>query len=192
MNTLIICGATAITGLILAVAPSRTAAVQVSDPEPVRVIQPVINEPKKMPRSEPTPECSDPLAVTLWKAGFRDQHLAMAWAIVMRESNGQNIVPGNPRFNGEDYGIFQLNKPTWGDEPWWDEDQVVTVEGNARMAYELIKEHGFTAWGLNDDGSFNFSSYGGWSEWQKENWIVRPYLRYLTQYWETCNNWEES
>ena len=186
MNTLIIVGATAVTGVMLALAPNQSAAIQTADPEPVSITLPVINEPKKMPRSKPQPPCSEPLAVTLWETGFRGQHLAMAWAIVMRESNGQNIIPGDPRFNGEDYGIFQLNKPTWGDEPWWDDEQIVTVEGNARIAYQLIQERGFTAWGLNSDGSFNFSSYGGWSDWQRENWIVRPYLKYLNQYWETC------
>jgi len=186
MNTPAIIGATAVTTMLLALAPNQSAAIPPSDPEPVSVIQPVLNEPKKAPRSKPQPPCTDPLAVTLWNAGFRGQQLAMAWAIVMRESRGQNIVPGDSRFNGEDYGIFQLNKPTWGNTPWWDDDAVVTVQGNARMAYELIQERGFGAWGLTSDGEFDFSSYGGWSDWQKENWIVRPYLQYLTQYWETC------
>jgi hypothetical protein len=194
MNTLAIAGATALTALILAIAPSNSAALQTNplpagDPEPVSVLQAPVSEPKKVPRVKPQPPCSDDLSMVLWKAGFRDTQLAMAWAIVMRESRGENIVPGDPRFNGEDYGIFQLNKPTWGGQPWWDDDTISTVQGNARIAYELTQERGFGAWGLTNDGQFNFSSYGGWSDWQKENWIVRPYLRYLTEYWETCNGW---
>lgn len=188
MNTLLasLAGTLALIALTFAgQTPKPTAA----DPEPVSVIHtaPVA---RIKARPKPQPPCTDPLAAALWQAGFRGQEVAMMWAIAMRESRAKNIGPGSPEFNGEDYGIFQLNRPTWGHEAWWNDKDILTVHGSARMAYALVQEHGFQPWALTASGKFDFSSYDGWSDWQRENWIVRPYLQFLARYWETCNGWD--
>lgn len=133
------------------------------------------------PRSKPSWSCSNKLANTLYRAGFRGENLHEAWAIAMRESHGIE----DEISNGVDVGLFQFNYPSWGRQPWWDWNLLLDGEYNARVAFKISKGGSDWAhWGL--DGNGNPAPYiyrgVGWSEWRIQNWIVIPYDTYYQQY----------
>lgn len=74
------------------------------------------------------------LVDTLRDAGFQGQGLRIAWAIVMRESRGRaNIVSRTG-----DYGLFQINKTTYGRSRWWLSDaHMLDARYNAAVAFVL-------------------------------------------------------
>lgn len=132
-------------------------------------------------RSKPSWSCSNRLANTLYRAGFRGENLREAWAIAMRESHGIE----DEISNGVDVGLFQFNYPSWGRQPWWDWNLLLDGEYNARIAFKISKGGSDWAhWGL--DGNGNPAPYiyrgVGWSEWRIQNWIVIPYDTYYQQY----------
>jgi len=122
--------------------------------------------------------CKDQLANWIRDAGFRGSNVREAWAIAMRESNGKPALISN-----SDHGLFQFNKPAWGNKPWWNTQLLLTPEYNAKMAYNLSKGGSdWRPWGMKDHNQFDFSSYGRWSQWQLYNWIVKPYQKYYRLY----------
>lgn len=132
-------------------------------------------------RSKPAWSCSNPLAKTLYRAGFRGENLHEAWAIAMRESHGIE----DEISNGVDVGLFQFNYPSWGKQPWWDWNLLQDADYNAEIAFKISKGGSDWAhWGL--DGNGNPAPYIylniGWSEWRIQNWIVIPYETYYQQY----------
>lgn len=137
-------------------------------------------QPTRQPKQ---PTCQDHLAQVLHAAGFRGANLREAWAIAMRESNGQNLGPGHWAFNGEDWGIFQLNQPSWGSQPWWDSQRLLDPAYSASVAYTLSDGgNDWHPWGLTGDGKLDASSYGAWSAQQVWAWIMEPYQRYYSAY----------
>jgi hypothetical protein len=129
--------------------------------------------------------CGNKLVLTLHKAGFRGDNLKEAWAIAMRESRGRNVGPGDPRFNGYDWGIFQLNEPTWGSKSWWKPKLILNSLYNARVAYKLSQGgKSWVAWGLDGKGRENARIYRnyGWSKSKVNAYIVRPYRYYYNRY----------
>lgn len=123
--------------------------------------------------------CKNDLAQTLYKAGFRGHNIREAWAIAMRESNGQERRISN----GVDHGLFQFNKPAWGGEPWWNTSALLTADYNAKIAYEMSDGgNNWSPWGMRDHAEWNFASYGRWSDWQIQNWIIAPYMKYYNEY----------
>jgi hypothetical protein len=128
-------------------------------------------------------KCKDPLARTLWGAGFRGVHLRVAWAVAMRESNGNASESSYP-----DLGLFQLNAPSWQGSKYWPAN-IYDADQNARAAFRMVRDLGWGPWGLRVSGgqvSYNFSSYGMWSSWQHQNWIVIPFQRYWSQFPSKC------
>lgn len=130
-------------------------------------------------------KCTNPLARTLFQAGFRGENLREAWAIAMRESNGTNLGPGMAGFNGHDYGLFQFNKPSWGGQKWWKDKKVLHGVYNARVAYKY--SHGgrdWGLWGLDGQGHTKAAIYRnvGWSSSEIYSWITEPYQRYYRQF----------
>lgn len=89
----------------------------------------------------------------------------LAWTIAMRESGGRNI------YDTGDYGIFQLNKPTYGTQPWWTSDRKIQYdpEYNSSMAYRHVSSSGknFLPWAMrvNKDGNY---------EWDWSYYTPRP------------------
>lgn len=79
------------------------------------------------------PICRDRTAQVLYDVGFRGPALRTAWAIVMRESGGR---PDAISATG-DYGIFQINRRTYGSEPWWSDKAMLDRAYNAKIAFEL-------------------------------------------------------
>lgn len=124
------------------------------------------------------PVCHNRLAVELSNAGWTGEDNRIAWAIVNRESNNK------PAMISDDggYGLFQIQESVWSSHQWWDWDTVLTREGNIGMARALWKRSGWSPWGLDKSGNFDFSSYSAWPEGQRWSWIVEPYLRYYYKY----------
>lgn len=123
--------------------------------------------------------CRDPLARVLYNAGFRGQNIREAWAISMRESNGRPETLSN----GVDHGLFQFNRPAWGGESWWNTEALLTADYNAKVAFRLSDGgKNWSPWGMRDHAEWNFASYGNWSDWQIQNWIIGPYMKYYNQY----------
>ncbi|HOT74719.1 MAG TPA: SH3 domain-containing protein [Candidatus Wallbacteria bacterium] len=121
----------------------------------------------------------------LRQAGFKGEGLRIAWAIAMRESNGiPEIGKGHKYFNGFDWGLFQLNKPTFGKRAWWDDAKMVDAIYNAKVVYDLSKGGTFwVPWGLSGDGkSMNVSCYKMWSAEKQMNCIWKPFKKWYDKY----------
>lgn len=132
-------------------------------------------------RADPVPRCQDKTVQVLRAAGFTGQSLRIAWAVVMRESRGQNLQPGHPQFNGADYGIWQINAPTWSRSPWWSYQAMTTPAVQSRIAYRILTQRGtyWRPWGLTRDGrAMDTSHYGSWSSSQQWVWIWAPYWQF--------------
>jgi hypothetical protein len=130
--------------------------------------------------------CTDPVVAVLAGAGFTGTDLREAWAIAMRESGGVAAIgPGDPRFNGHDYGLFQLNQPTWGTQAWWDPALMATGPYNAAVAFQISQGgRDWLPWGLDGTGRPSPSLYRdfGWTRAQIRAWVVRPYRQYFRGY----------
>lgn len=129
------------------------------------------------------PPCNNRLVKWIWEAGFRGEEIRVAWAIAMRESNGN---PGESSY--PDLGLMQLNAPSWQGSKYWPSDVYDPVQ-NLRAVKKMVRDMGWQPWGLrvkNGEISYDFSSYGGWSSWQHENWIVIPFERYYAQFPKKC------
>ena len=123
--------------------------------------------------------CRNSLVSVLYEAGFRGENLQEAWAIAMRESHGQ---PSN-HANGEDFGLFQFNYPSWGGTLDW--NRILDADYNARQAYRLSDGgRNWLNWGLDGKGNPAPALYTqyGWSDWQVQEWIVVPYEYWYKRY----------
>ena len=167
------------------------APVTASEPAPKAVVVPATPvvllpasvEPSKKERNtrraSRVVSCRNPLASVLYKAGFRGENLQEAWAIAMRESHGQ---PNN-HANGQDFGLFQFNYPSWGRTLDW--NRILDADYNARQAYRLSDGgRDWLNWGLDGNGNPAPALYiqYGWSEWQIQEWIVVPYEYWYKRY----------
>lgn len=135
------------------------------------------------------PRCTNPLARMLNRAGFKGPRNRTAWAIVMRESNGQNLQPGYAAFNGHDWGIWQVNQPTWGNASWWSTEAMTTPARQTRIVYRYLTKHGtdWRSWGLNSDGTgMDLTWYSMWTSAQQSAWIWDPYVMWRNKYPEAC------
>lgn len=138
--------------------------------------KPAKDKPKKDKKSF---ECKNKLAQTIYRAGFRGHNIREAWAISMRESNGQERQISN----GVDHGLFQFNYPAWGGQSWWNTEALLDGDYNAKIAYKMSDGgRNWGPWGMRDHAEWNFASYGMWSDWQIQNWIIGPYMKYYNQY----------
>ena len=136
--------------------------------------------------------CRDRIVRVLHDAGFRGESLVIAWAIVQRESNGENLVPGHSRWNGGDWGIWQINRGAWGGERWWTESSMSDPVRQSRIVYRILSKRGtyWRPWGLSSPraDALDLSHYGGWSSWQHYAWIWEPYARYRAAFPKGCRS----
>lgn len=128
------------TGLLLTSLPSpSTAATRQPTFDPLTISRTTTVEPADAPTQarsliiDTEPTCRNRTAQVLYDVGFRGGSLRTAWAIVMRESGGR---PDAISATG-DYGIFQINRRTYGNEPWWSDKAMLDREYNATAAFEL-------------------------------------------------------
>lgn len=182
------------TALVLAgviVAGSVAATTTPSPAPPVDVLPPTaftlttprdVQAPAPRIRKAPRvkPECSDPLAVALADAGWRGPENRVAWAIVMRESGGIASKVSGP--NGQDRGLWQLNRPAWSGEPWWDEQALLDESYNIHAARLLWEEYGARPWGLTENGQLDPRDYERWSPEQQDRWIMAPWRKWYDAY----------
>ena len=94
---------------------------------------------------------SQMLKNVLAHVGFSGDSLRTAWALAMRESGGTPGIVSEPNSDGtRDYGLFQINDIQ---RSVYSFDQVLSAEGNAKIAYEL-SEHGrdFGSWAVGTTG----------------------------------------
>lgn len=125
--------------------------------------------------------CQNWLVRVLYKAGFRGEDLREAWAIVMRESGGREDAVSST----QDYGMFQINRPTFGSQPWWDDELMLTRDYNAAIGFKLSQGgRSWLPWGLDGHGRANPLVYerSGWSEQMIYDRIIEPYSRWYGQY----------
>lgn len=124
--------------------------------------------------------CPNQLVQLLAGVGFRGEDLREAWSIAMRESGGREEA----NRKGIDWGLFQLNKPTFGGQRWWNDQAVLNGEYNARVAYYL-SQGGRTwyPWGLDGHGNTNAGAYDSiWTPEQIYAWITKPYQEWYAKF----------
>lgn len=132
---------------------------------------------------KPKPPCKDRVVKWIKAAGFKGEEVRVAWAIAQRESNGNPNESTLP-----DLGIVQLNAPSWQGTKYWPRNVYDPVQSFTSMR-RMVKDMGWQPWGLRvskGQVSYDFSSYGGWSSWQHQNWIVAPFERYYAQFPKAC------
>lgn len=117
------------------------------------------------------PACTDRVVNAITAAGWEGRDIRTAYAIAWRESNHdpREVSPS------DDWGLFQINRPTWGGTRYWP-DQPLNRRSNSRAAHAIWEHAGWQPWGLTDDGRAVDTSDYGWSDWQVDAWIWRPYL----------------
>jgi hypothetical protein len=127
--------------------------------------------------------CNNNTARILYNAGFRGNSLRMAWAIVMRESKGQNLDESSRYFTGA-LGIFQIQTSAHSGKPWWARSAMLSPDTQSRIVYRYMTSRGtnWRPWGLTPDGRLDATHYRGWSSWQQENWIMKPFRKYYAAY----------
>lgn len=154
-----------------------TASAEVPADKPHVAIQ------VKKKRPESKPPCSDRVVKWIWAAGFRGQEVRVAWAIAQRESNGNPNESTWP-----DLGLMQLNAPSWQGSKYWPANIYDPIQ-NLKAVKKMVRDMGWQPWGLrvkNGKVSYDFSSYGMWSSWHHQNWIVIPFERYYSQFPNKC------
>jgi hypothetical protein len=121
-------------------------------------------------QKEDKKKCKDPIVKIIKNAGWKGKDVRIAWAVSWRESRHQHGVE-----YGGAYGLFQLQN-VHSNKPWWNWSTIHNHQSNANMAYQLWKGSGWGPWGITKSGTgMDTSHYGGWSSWQHQNWIWKPY-----------------
>ena len=165
--------------MVLALAVSEPVQVPATADAQVRVVeQERAARVKKAKR-----KCKDPVVRWVRAAGFRGEEIRVAWAVAQRESNGR---PGESTW--PDLGLFQLNAPSWQGSKYWPANVYDPIQ-NARAVYRMTRDMNWQPWGMRVSGgyvSYDYSSYGGWSSWQRANWIVAPFEKYYYQFPTKC------
>ena len=116
-------------------------------------------------------QCKNWLVKHLHKAGFRGKNLREAWAIVMRESGGNEKSISSTH----DYGMFQFNYAAHHNESWWNTKKLLTRDYNTAVAYR--KSQGGKTWYMWDiDGQGNWK--GEWTPRSTYNKYVKWYNKY--------------
>jgi hypothetical protein len=128
--------------------------------------------------------CRDRVAKILHRAGFRGHSHRIAWAVVMRESKGQNLDERSPWYTGA-LGIFQVQTSAHSRKPWWSRAAMLDPDRQARIVYLHMTNRGkyWRPWGLTPNGrGVDARDFGRWSSWQVTNWIWIPYERFYRAY----------
>ena len=124
--------------------------------------------------------CGDWLTKLLARVGFEGENLREAWAIVMRESGGNEDAISVTN----DLGLFQINTFAWSSQDWFNRELLLTREYNAQVALMLSQGgKSWYAWGLDGQGRLNPGAYvnSGWSD-EQINGLLDRYLRWYKSY----------
>ena len=124
----------------------------------------------------------------LHSAGFTGNNLRIAYAIVMRESKGQNLAEDSPWFSGA-LGWWQIQTSAHSHNKWWSRTAMLNPYKQSRIVYKYMSRKGtyWRPWGLTSDGkSMDVSQYSGWSSAQHYSWIWYPYITHYNSYPRGC------
>lgn len=134
-------------------------------------------------------QASDCRVVNVLKAaGFKGHPLRIAYAVVMRESKGQNLDESSRWYSGG-LGWFQVQTSAHSGKWWWSRSAMLNPYQQSRIVYRHMTNRGkwWQPWGLTPNGrGVDATQYGGWSSWQIANWIWIPYERYYQSFPEKC------
>jgi hypothetical protein len=141
------------------------------------------NERQQRPKKENIFRCNNDAAQILYRAGFRGWSHKMAWAITYRESKHQNLSESSRYYTGA-LGYWQVQTSAHSSKPWWSRSAMLDPQTQSSIVYRYMTNRGtnWVPWGLNPDGSLNTTHYRGWSSWQHENWIMKPFRTGLALY----------
>lgn len=163
------------------VAVAVVSSLQYADARPLP-LPPGPSPSPSTPTATPEPAgwtCPDRTARILYRAGFRGKAHRFAWAIVMRESRGQETTVSS----SDDWGLFQWNRPTYGNRSWWRQDRMLDGTYNARIAYRVSRQgRSWTPWGLDANGNLDPTQYGKWSPERQHAWILAPFRHFYAEY----------
>ena len=121
--------------------------------------------------------CNDPIVNAITDAGWQGRQARVAYGVAWRESNLQPRTVSA----SDDWGLFQLNRPTWEGTPYWPADPL-NARSNAKAAHKLWKVTSWRPWGLNSSGTGVDMRDYNWSDWQISAWVWRPYVEGLRKY----------
>ena len=121
--------------------------------------------------------CRDRIVQAITDAGWKGRHVRVAYGVAWRESN-LNPTTISP---SDDWGLFQLNRPTWEGTPYWPADPL-NARSNAKAAHKLWKVTSWRPWGLNSTGTGVDMRDYNWSDWQISNWVWQPYVEGLRRF----------
>lgn len=171
----------ALTATILAVSSLYSAPAVEAPKDQTLQVQETVKQSKK--KKDKQSKCKDPVVGWIRQAGFKGAEVRVAWAIAMRESNG------NPRESTPpDLGLMQLNSPTWSRTKYWPANVYDPIQ-NLKAVKMMVRDFGWQPWGLrvkNGKVSYDFSSYRMWSSWRHQHWIVIPFEKYYRQFPANC------
>jgi hypothetical protein len=133
------------------------------------------------------PKCGDRMVKILQDAGFRGWQVRHAWAITWRESKHQNLDERSRYFTGA-LGTWQVQTSAHSRNRWWSRAAMLNPARQSRIVYLHMTKRGtyWRPWGLTADGRLDATHYAGWSAWQREAWIMRPYRQGLALYPRGC------
>lgn len=92
--------------------------------------------------------------------GWPDNLTRLAFAIAMRESNGNVNAFSRYSPTNSDTGLFQVNEAAYGKQPWFDLNRLKDGSYNASVAYKYVSQGGthFLPWALTP----GFDGTNGW------------------------------
>ncbi len=92
--------------------------------------------------------------------GWPDNLTRLAFAIAMRESNGNPNAFSRYSPTNSDTGLFQVNEAAYGKQPWFDLNRLKDGSYNAGVAYKHVSQGGthFLPWALTS----GFDGTNGW------------------------------
>ncbi len=101
------------------------------------------------------------LLLELYDAGFRNENLRVAWALVQRESRGKSDAVCHNRNGTKDRGIFQINDVHHKQFRIRNPKRLHNNKFNAKVAFQISKNGtDFSAWAIpNPDGSVTGYAY---------------------------------
>jgi len=144
--------------------------------------------PASSAQASSAPKCKDKTVRVLKSAGFKNNSLRIAWAIVMRESRGENLDESSPYYSGG-LGIWQIQTSAWSKQRWWSRSNMLNPRKQSRIVYLHMSNKGtsWRPWGITSDGQgIDRTQYSGWSEEQVMNWIWRPYWQFYQSFPAGC------
>lgn len=142
--------------------------------------------PKAKP--EPPAKCRDKVALMLWRAGFRGNKNAIAWAVTHRESKHQNLDESSPWYSGA-LGMWQIQTSAHSGNRWWSRAAMLNPERQSRIVYLYMTKRGtyWRPWGLTSNGNgLDPTHYAQWSSATQWAWIWQPYAHARSIYPAAC------